>query len=44
MLPHAESESVEFKLIWKDDYLKQICGFANGNGGKSYLFILYAQF
>ncbi len=37
MLPHAESESVEFKLIWKDDYLKQICGFANGNGGKLYI-------
>ena len=37
MLPLMESETVEFKLIWKDDYMKQICGFANGQGGRMYL-------
>jgi ATP-dependent DNA helicase RecG len=24
-----ESQNTEFKQIWKDEYLKQICGFAN---------------
>ncbi|MBI9066046.1 MAG: putative DNA binding domain-containing protein [Salinivirgaceae bacterium] len=32
-----ESHNVEFKLIWKDDYLKQLCGFANTQGGSMYL-------
>ncbi len=32
-----ENNHIEFKLIWKDDYLKQICGFANAEGG--HLFI-----
>ena len=37
MIPKEESQQVEFKLIWKDDYLKQICGFANSQGGSIYL-------
>jgi len=37
MIPKEESQQVEFKLIWKDDYLKQLCGFANSQGGSIYL-------
>lgn len=29
-----ESHDTEFKSAWKDEYLRQICGFANANGGK----------
>jgi ATP-dependent DNA helicase RecG len=29
-----ESQKVEYKAIWKDEYLKWICGFANASGGK----------
>lgn len=33
----AEKQSVEWKAIWKDDYLAWICGFANAQGGKLYV-------
>ncbi len=29
-----ESQNIEWKEIWKDEYLKWICGFANALGGK----------
>ena len=29
-----ESQNIEWKEKWKDDYLKWICGFANASGGK----------
>lgn len=29
----SESQSTEYKSIWRDEYLKWICGFANANGG-----------
>jgi ATP-dependent DNA helicase RecG len=29
-----ESQNIEYKSIWRDEYLKWICGFANANGGK----------
>lgn len=29
-----EKQNVEYKSIWKDEYLKWICGFANAQGGK----------
>jgi len=29
----TEHQTVEYKQIWKDDYLKWICGFANAQGG-----------
>jgi ATP-dependent DNA helicase RecG len=32
-----ENQSTEFKLVWKDDYLKTICAFANSIGGCLYL-------
>lgn len=32
-----EKENVEFKQVWKDEYLKWICGMANSNGGILYI-------
>ena len=29
-----ETQTVEFKQSWHDEYLKWICGFANAQGGK----------
>jgi ATP-dependent DNA helicase RecG len=29
-----ESQQVEWKSAWRDDYLRWICGFANAEGGK----------
>lgn len=33
----TESQNVEYKRIWKDEYLRWICGFANANGGVIYI-------
>lgn len=32
-----ESQNIEFKESWRDEYLKWICGFANAQGGKLYI-------
>lgn len=32
-----ESQNIEYKQSWKDEYLKWICGFANAQGGKLYI-------
>ena len=32
-----ESQNIEYKSVWKDDYLKWLCGFANANGGVLYI-------
>ena len=32
-----ESQNVEYKLRWRDDYIRWICGFANANGGTIYI-------
>jgi len=32
-----ESQNTEYKSIWKDEYLKWICGFANAQGGTIYI-------
>lgn len=32
-----ESQNIEWKLLWKDEYLKWICGFANAQGGQIFL-------
>ena len=37
MLPANESQNIEYKLVWNDEYLKWICGFANAQGGKLYI-------
>lgn len=33
----SESQNIEFKSGWRDEFLKWICGFANANGGKLYI-------
>ena len=32
-----ETQTVEFKQTWKDEYLKTICAFANSDGGSLYI-------
>ena len=32
-----ENQDTEFKAIWKDEYLKWVCGMANSNGGIIYI-------
>ncbi len=32
-----ENQNIEFKSVWKDEYLKWICGFANAQGGTLYI-------
>lgn len=32
-----ENQDIEFKSVWKDEYLKWICGMANANGGIIYI-------
>ena len=29
----SENQNIEYKLIWKDEYFKQVCAFANTDGG-----------
>ena len=33
----SETQNIEYKSSWHDDYLKWICGFANAQGGKIYI-------
>lgn len=33
----SESQNVEYKESWRDEYLKWVCGFANASGGKIYI-------
>lgn len=33
----SESQNIEWKESWRDEYLKWICGFANARGGKIYI-------
>jgi ATP-dependent DNA helicase RecG len=37
MKQQSENQQIEFKSLWKDDYLKQVCGFANSIGGILYI-------
>ena len=32
-----ESQDIEFKESWRDEYQKWICGFANAQGGTLYI-------
>ena len=32
-----ENQNIEYKEIWRDEYLKWICGFANASGGKIFI-------
>jgi ATP-dependent DNA helicase RecG len=33
----TESQNIEYKSVWRDEYPKWICGFANANGGKLFI-------
>lgn len=33
----SESQNVEFKESWRDEYLKWVCGFANASGGRIHI-------
>ena len=33
----AESQNIEYKESWRDEYLKWICGFANAQGGTIFI-------
>ncbi|MGY6741677.1 MAG: AlbA family DNA-binding domain-containing protein [Cecembia sp.] len=33
----SESQNIEFKVSWRDEYLKWICGFANAHGGTIFI-------
>lgn len=33
----AESQNIEYKESWRDEYLKWVCGFANAQGGFIYI-------
>ena len=32
-----ETQNIEYKQQWIDEYLKWICGFANAQGGKLFI-------
>jgi len=32
-----ESQNIEYKTNWQDEYLKWICGFANADGGEIFI-------
>lgn len=32
-----ETQNIEWKSKWRDDYLEWICGFANAQGGRIYI-------
>ena len=33
----TETQNIEYKQSWRDEYLKWICGFANANGGSIFI-------
>ena len=33
----SENQNIEYKITWRDEYLKWICGFANAKGGTIYI-------
>ena len=33
----VESQNIEYKEAWRDEYLKWVCGFANAQGGTIYI-------
>lgn len=33
----SETQNIEYKTSWRDEYLKWICGFANANGGTIFI-------
>lgn len=37
MIKTTEKQDVEYKSLWRDEFLKWICGYANASGGKLYI-------
>ena len=37
MTPMKETQNIEFKRQWRDDFLAELCGFANAQGGTLYI-------
>ena len=37
MMTSGESQNIEYKQSWRDEYLKWICGFANAQGGTIFI-------
>lgn len=33
----SEHQTVEYKSVWRDEYLKWLCGYANASGGRLYV-------
>ena len=33
----SETQNIEYKQSWHDEYLKWVCGFANAQGGTIYI-------
>ena len=33
-MENKEKHNIEWKVVWKDEYLVGVCGFANAQGGK----------
>ena len=33
----GESQHIEYKETWRDEYIKWVSGFANADGGKLYI-------
>jgi ATP-dependent DNA helicase RecG len=33
----SETQNIEYKSVWKDEYLRWICGFANAQGGSIFI-------
>ena len=40
----TESQNIEFKESWRDEYQKWICGFANAQSGVLYVGIIEFSF
>jgi len=37
LIKQGESQIIEFKQTWRDEYLKTICAFANTDGGEMWI-------
>lgn len=33
----SETQNIEYKSVWRDEYLRWVCGFANAQGGRIYI-------
>ena len=36
-MENQEKHNIEWKAVWKDEYLVGICAFANAQGGKFFI-------